>query len=191
MRRISSCPFPTARRTPNHFCLRVWALTRKLAFRHQTLPFLQLRRRSSSFVLSRRRHSRARLPMLSNQIRFQLEALSGNCWRTSTDTERVSKRLHQADCPREFHLVPDRHLHELAWLIDCFPPHPVETLVDRTTLSLSLPLSHSLPPSPTLPLFLPSPLSPLLLHPSLTLCLLLSEVRDRTIEMGAGLLHTA
>ena len=41
----------------------------------------------TSLVQSRRRHSRARLPVLSNQTRFQLEELSNSHWRTPTDTK--------------------------------------------------------------------------------------------------------
>ena len=88
-----------AKRVPS--CLSVWVPPRKIVSRNRTHPFLRLLQRSSSFVLSRRRHSRARLPVLSNQTRFQQEELSNNCWRTSTDTEKVSKRLHQADCPHD------------------------------------------------------------------------------------------
>ena len=47
-------------------------------------------KRSSSLVPSRRRHSRARLPVPSNQTRFQREELSNNCWLTPTATKEVS-----------------------------------------------------------------------------------------------------
>ena len=48
----------------------VWVPPRKIVSRYRTQPFLRLFQRSSSLVLSRRRHSRARLPVLSSQIRF-------------------------------------------------------------------------------------------------------------------------
>ena len=39
--------------------------------------------------------------------------------------------LRQEDCPHVLCLVSGRHLDELAWLIGCLPPHPVESLPDR------------------------------------------------------------
>ena len=78
---------------------------RRIVFRYQTQPFLRLPQRSLSFVQSRRRHSRARLPVLSNKTQFQLEALSGSCWQISTITKEVSKMLCQAGCPHGLRLV--------------------------------------------------------------------------------------
>ena len=130
MRRTFFCPFPTAHHRPHHYCLSVWVPPRKIVSRYHTQPFLRLPQKSSSLVRSLRRHSRARLPALSNQTRFQLEVLSDCYWRKSTDTEKVSKMLRQTDCPHGLRLVPGRHIHELAWLTDCFPPLPVEWLPD-------------------------------------------------------------
>ena len=104
---------------------------RKILSRHRTQPFLRLPQRSSSLVLLRRRHSRARLPVLSNQTRFQQEELSNNCWRTPTATKEVLKMQLQTDFPQELRLVSGRDLHAFAWSIGCFPPHPVESLPDR------------------------------------------------------------
>ena len=59
-----SCPFPIAHHTPHHSCLSVWVPPRKIVSRYQTQQFLRLPQRSLSFVQSRRRHSRARLPVL-------------------------------------------------------------------------------------------------------------------------------
>ena len=94
-------------------------------------PFLRLPQRSSSLVLSRRRHSRARLLVLSNQTRFQREELSNGYWQTPTDTKEVLQMHLQRDCPQGPRLVSGRHLDEFAWSIDCLPPHPVESLPDR------------------------------------------------------------
>ena len=59
--------------------------------------------------------------------RFQLEALSDSCWRIRRRCRRGCIRRIEY----ELRLVPGRHLHEIVWLIDCFPPHPVESLLDR------------------------------------------------------------
>ena len=89
-----------SRRYPKSSCL-------VIKHRHSSIASM-----SSSFVRSRRRHSRARLPALSNQTWFQLEALSGSCWRISKDTERGSKRLHQAIVHMSSVLVSGQHFHE-------------------------------------------------------------------------------
>ena len=87
---------------------------RKIVSRYRTRPFLRLLQRSSSLVLSRRRHFRARLPVLSNQTRFQQEELSNNCWRTPTATKEVLKMQLKADFPQELRLVSGRDLDEFA-----------------------------------------------------------------------------
>ena len=121
----------SAHHTPHHSCLSVWVPPRKIVSRYRTQPFPRLPQRSSSLVLSRRRHSRARLPVPSNQTRFQQEELSNNCWRTPTATKEVLKMQLQTDFPKELRLVSGRDLDEFAWFIGCFPPHPVESLPDQ------------------------------------------------------------
>ena len=122
-----SYPYPTAHHTPHHFRLSVWVPPRKIVSLSNTaIPSI-----ASNLILSRRRHSRARLPVPSNHLRIQQEELSNNCWRTPMATKGVLKMQLQTDFPQELRLVSGRDLGAFAWSIDCFPPHPVESLPDR------------------------------------------------------------
>ena len=102
------------------FCLSDWVPPRKIVYRHQTQPFLRLPQRSSTLFQSRRRHSRARQPVLSKQTQFQQGELSDSYWQTPTDTKEVLKMQLQTDCPQGLHLGSARNLYEIAWLIHCF-----------------------------------------------------------------------
>ena len=120
-----SCPFPTAHHTPHHSCLWVWALPRKIVFRHQKLPSIQLVKRCrvlSGHGVGTPVHDRLRFRIKLGFNWKHCQVVAGGYQQIRRGRRRG---LHQADCPHELRLVSGRHLHELACLIDCFPPHPV------------------------------------------------------------------